>query len=62
MIPEQELIQKLSAWLKENRVTTLADKLGYRSTATINTWIRKRRIPPYMQSRVYSIINKERSA
>lgn len=61
MITEQELIKKLCVWLKENRVTTLADKLGYRSTATINTWIKKKRIPPYMQSRVFAIINKDRS-
>jgi hypothetical protein len=58
MITEQELIKKLCVWLKENRVTTLADKLGYRSTTTINTWIKKKRIPPHMQSRVFAIINK----
>jgi hypothetical protein len=58
MISEQELVKKLDIWLKKNRATTLADKLGYRSTTTILTWVRKARIPGHMQSRVWSIIKE----
>lgn len=61
MINEQDLVKKLINWLKENRTTTLADKLGYKSTSTILTWIRKKKIPGHMQSRVFSIISKERN-
>lgn len=60
MISEQELIKKLVLWLKENRATTLADKLGYKSTATVMAWVQKKRVPSHMQERVLSVITSHR--
>jgi uncharacterized protein YjcR len=51
------LIRKLADWVKTNRATTLAEYLGYKTTNTVHSWIRKERIPGHARDRVAEFLN-----
>lgn len=56
-----ELISELKKWLSKpgNSRTTLAHLLRYKSTATIDRWLNKGKIPERELERVEAIIRKK---
>lgn len=54
---QDPLIRKLADWVKSNRVTTLADYLGYKTSNTVHAWIKKEKIPGHARDRVAEFLN-----
>jgi hypothetical protein len=56
----QKELSALKRWLKKdgNSEADLASALGYKSSTTINMWIKRQRIPKHMRQRVMEIVGK----
>ena len=55
---KKNLLKMVKDWLKvpENTEIKLASLLGYRSSATISNWLKRKRIPEYMREPLERII------
>ncbi len=57
---QDELLSKLAEWLKENRASTLAETLGYKTTNTVHAWVKKAKIPGHARDRVAEFLKKRK--
>jgi hypothetical protein len=54
-------LKLLKSWLSKqnNGKAVLAAELGYKTSFTIDSWIKRKSIPPYMWSKVEAIIGSK---
>lgn len=57
-----ELLKELRVWLETHTAVSLAKKLEYKSSATINRWLHRKSIPGYRAEQVSRIIRKSKNA
>lgn len=52
-------LKSIKSWLKKegNSKSKLAGKLGYKSSQTIDNWIKRNAIPVYMIERVREVVS-----
>jgi hypothetical protein len=63
MNPDQNILKEINRWLKVrgNTKTLLAARLGYYSSATIDHWFNKKKIPHWQVNNINKIIKEKRN-